>query len=87
MLPVINAMYSAELAADANAICLQMAEEYDQILSWLDDLRRDGFYEQREFNMGLSIIGYLAQQLLDNGAEDAAEKVADIYTKYAVMMQ
>ena len=87
MLPVINAMYSAELAADANAICLQMAEEYDQILSWLDDLRRDGFYEQREFNMGLSIIGYLAQQLLDNGAEDAAEKVADIYTKYAGMMQ
>ena len=63
-----------------------MADEYDQILNWLDKLRRDGFYEQREFNMGVSIIGYLAQQLIDNGAEDEAEKVANIYTKYAGMM-
>jgi hypothetical protein len=86
MLPVINALYSADLVSDANDICVQMAEEYDQILAWLDGLRRDGFNEQREFNMSLSIIGYLAQQLLDNGADDAAEKVADIYTKYAGMM-
>jgi hypothetical protein len=86
MLPVISAMYSAGLNDEANSICLQMADEYDQILNWLDKLRRDGFYEQREFNMGVSIIGYLAQQLIDNGAEDEAEKVANIYTKYAGMM-
>ena len=86
MLPVIGAMYSAGLNDEANSICLQMADEYDQILNWLDKLRRDGFYEQREFNMGVSIIGYLAQQLIDNGAEDEAEKVANIYTKYAGMM-
>jgi hypothetical protein len=87
MLPVINAMYSAGLNDEANAVCTQMADEYDQILSWLDGLRRDGYYEQREMSMGISIIGYIAQQLLDNGADDEAERVANIYTKYAGMMQ
>jgi len=87
MLPVINAMYSAGLNDEANAVCTQMADEYDQILSWLDGLRRDGYYEQREMSMGISIIGYIAQQLLDNGADDEAERVANIYTKYAGMLQ
>jgi hypothetical protein len=87
MLPVINAMYSAGLKDEANAVCMTMADEYDQILAWLDNLRRDGFYEQRETSMSISILGYIAQQLIDNASDAEAEKVTQMYTKYAGMMQ
>ncbi|MBO4771267.1 MAG: hypothetical protein J5595_01880, partial [Bacteroidales bacterium] len=87
MLPVVNAMYSAGLSTEANEICRKMADDYDQILSWLDGLQRDGFYEQREFSMGISIVAYLAQQLLDAGEDETAEYVAKIYSKYAGIVQ
>lgn len=87
MLPVIEAMYSSDLTDEANKICVQMANEYDQILAWLSKLRREGMYEQRETSMSISILGFIAQQLIDNGDDSDADKVTQIYSKYAAMLQ
>ncbi|MCR5454187.1 MAG: hypothetical protein K6F33_04275, partial [Bacteroidales bacterium] len=87
MLPVIDALYATGLTDEANKVCMTMSEEYDDILSWLDKLRREGYYEQRETSISISIVGYIAQQLMDNGSDEDAEKVAEIYSKYAGMLQ
>ncbi len=87
MLPVVTALYTAGMKDEAESVCMKIANDYDGILNWLLNLKRDGFFEQREFSMGVSILGYVAQELLDNGADDKAEEVANIYSKYAAMLQ
>lgn len=82
MLPVVSTLYEVGLTEKADKVCRMMAEEYDNILYWLKYLKDNDFCEQREINMSISILGYIAQDAMNFGSDDTAKYITDVYGRY-----
>jgi hypothetical protein len=79
MLPVVSALYASGMRAEAEKVSSEMADEYHQIFTWLTGLASDGFREDRESGLCLSVVGYLAKIAEINGSSKTAEYVDKVY--------
>ena len=79
MLPVVSALYASGMTSEAEKVSMEMADEYQQISSWLSGLASDGFREDREFGLCMSVVGYLAKIAEVNGSKKTAEYIDNVY--------
>ena len=82
MLPLVQAMYAADMKDLAVEISKKVADEYDGLLQYYLALKNDNITESRESNLGVGIIGQLAQYAALNQQDDLAEKIWTLYEKY-----
>lgn len=87
MLPLVEAMYKADMQAEAAEISQKMGDEYDQILNHLLNLRNSGIIESREQTIGVAIIGQLAQYAILYNQNSIAERLSKMYDKYGTLFQ
>ncbi|MBR4267856.1 MAG: DUF2723 domain-containing protein [Bacteroidales bacterium] len=80
MLPVVSALYSCGLTAEAEKISVEMTNDYQKIIVWLQNLQKDGFSENREYGMSVSVLGYLGREAMINGATQTAEYIDKVYS-------
>ncbi|MCR4560978.1 MAG: DUF2723 domain-containing protein [Bacteroidales bacterium] len=83
MLPVVSALYASGMTGEAEKVSMEMADEYQQISSWLSGLSSDGFREDREFGLCISIVGYLAKIAEVNGSKKTADYIDNVYKQIA----
>ena len=67
------------MTSEAEKVSMEMADEYQQISSWLSGLASDGFREDREFGLCMSVVGYLAKIAEVNGSKKTAEYIDNVY--------
>ena len=87
MLPLVEAMYKADMQAEAAEISQKMGDEYDQILNHLLNLRNSGIIESREQTIGVAIVGQLAQYAILYNQNSIAERLSKMYDKYGTLFQ
>ena len=81
MLPVVSALYACGMTTEAETVSIQMADEYGKIVNWLLSLKMQGFNEDREYGLGITIISYLAKVAVMNNADKTAEYIDGIYNQ------
>jgi len=87
MLPVLSALYEVGMKDEADKVSEQMLADYTQICEWLSHLCREGMYETRELQLGVSVLAYIAQQADQHGSKEIADKIEPVYQKYAMELQ
>lgn len=83
MLPLIEAMYKADMADKAAELSNQIGDEYDGILAHLLTLKNEGIIENREQTIGIAVIAQLAQYAMIFNRNDVATKLSGLYDKYS----
>ncbi|MBQ9214654.1 MAG: DUF2723 domain-containing protein [Bacteroidales bacterium] len=79
MLTVINALYASKMETTAEKVSMEMADDFFATTSWLSSLASDGFNEDREYNLCMTIVGYLARIASENGSDKTAEYIDKLY--------
>lgn len=85
MLPLVEAMYKADMHQKAAEISGVMGDEYDQILTHLLNLKNNGIIESREQTIGVAIIGQLAQFAMIYNQDAIAQRLSNLYDKYGAI--